>query len=78
MAQVLIRKLDDQVVAALKRRAAMRGRAFEQELRDILTAAAAPSPDERLALADRIRALSPPVTAASDSSDLVREDRDAR
>ena len=43
MAQVIVRNLDDKVVAALKERAAGKGRALEQELRDILTDAAKPS-----------------------------------
>jgi plasmid stability protein len=42
VAQVIVRDLDDGVVAALKRRAALHGQSLEQELRDILTAAALP------------------------------------
>ena len=40
MAQVLIRQLDDQVVAALRARARARGVSLEQSLRDLLTATA--------------------------------------
>ena len=78
MAQVLIRKLDDGVVAALKRRARLKGRSLEQELREILTAVAALTPAQRLTRADRIRAMTPGQISQSDSTDLIREDRDAR
>ena len=40
MAQVLIRQLDDHVVAALRPRAQAQGLSLEQSLRDLLTATA--------------------------------------
>jgi plasmid stability protein len=43
MGQVVIRKLDDAVIAAHKRRAAARGVSLEQQLRDVLAEAAKPS-----------------------------------
>jgi plasmid stability protein len=43
MGQVIIRKLDDEVIAAHKRRAAARGVSLEQQLRDVLAEAAKPS-----------------------------------
>jgi len=73
--QVIVRNLDDGVVEALKAKAALKGRSLEQELRRILTEAGKPGPEERLALADRIRAMTP-NKAQSDSTKLVREDRD--
>lgn len=76
MAQVLVRNLDDGVVTALKRRAERHGRSLEQELRDILSRAARPSREELLAETLRIRAMTPGVL--SDSTELIREDRDSR
>lgn len=78
MAQVIVRNLDDEVVATLKRKARLRGCSLEQELRDILSAAASLTKEERLALAKRIRAMTPADAVQTDSADLIREDRDAR
>jgi len=75
MAQAIVRNLADEVVARLKARAAGRRRSLEQELRDILSAAARPSREEILADLDRIRAMTPKVLQ-TDSTDLTREDRD--
>jgi plasmid stability protein len=76
VAQVLIRNLDDAVVEAIRRRAALRGHSLEQELREIVSAAATPSRAEALEMVDRIRALTPNVKQ-TDSTELIREDRDA-
>ena len=76
VAQVIVRNLDEPVVKGLKARAALHGRALEQELREILTQASRLSPDERLELADRIRAMSR-TPKTTDSADLIREDRDS-
>ncbi len=78
MAQVIVRNLDGDVVAALKRNAARHGRSLERELRVILTDAARLSPDDRLALSRRIRALTPRRRLLSDSARLIRQDRDRR
>ncbi len=78
MAQVIVRNLDDQVVATLKRKAELHGCSLEQELRDILSKAARLTKDERVALAKRLRAMTPPGVAQTDSAQLIREDRDAR
>jgi plasmid stability protein len=75
MAQVLVRKLPDDVVARLKARAARARHSLEQELRQILIKAAQPGRDEVLADLDRIRALTPKVPQ-TDSATLIREDRD--
>jgi antitoxin FitA len=77
MARVLVRNLDDDVVDALKDKAKLRGHSLEQELRDILAEAARPRRDERVALADQVRRLTLD-RPQSDSTDLVREDRDQR
>ena len=78
MAQVIVRKLDDRVVADLKRKAALHSHSLEQELRDILAAATRLSAGERAAIARRIRAMTPAGVAQTDSADLIREDRDRR
>lgn len=76
MAQVIVRNLEAEVVAALKRKAALHGRSLEQELREILASAARFDREERLAVADRIRAMTPRGVAQTDSTDLIRRDRD--
>ena len=78
MAQVLIRNLDDQVVTALRRKAELHGHSLEQELRLTLTAASRLSPEERVAPARRIRGLTPTDVEQSDSTELIRQDRDQR
>jgi antitoxin FitA len=76
MGQVLVRNLDDLVIETLRRRAERHGRSLEQELRVVLTEAAAPTTAERLALVDEIRAMTP--SRLSDSTPLIRDDRDER
>ena len=78
MVQVVIRNLDDRVVAALKRKAEMRGHSLEQELRDILSSAARLMTTERVAAANRVRAMTPAGLDQTDSADLIRDDRDSR
>ena len=55
--QVIVRHLDANVVAELKRRAKRNGRSLERELRLILTRAARPDRTALLAETDRIRAM---------------------
>ena len=76
MADISI-ELDDSVIERLKVIAELKGRTLEEEVRDIIRRAAPWTPEERLALSDRIRAAQ---TRPSDllSEDLVREARDAR
>ncbi len=75
MGQVIVRNLDDETVAALKAKAATHGNSLEQELRGILAEAARPASGERLALADRIRAMTPRKRPSA-STVLSRADRD--
>jgi len=77
MAQVIVRNLDNGVVSTLKRKAELHGHSLEQELRGILADAARLGGKDRAALAKRIRAMSP-AAGASDSTLLIREDRDRR
>jgi antitoxin FitA len=74
---VIVRNLDEQVVSSLKFKAELHGRSLEQELRDILKRAAELTTEEKLALVDRIRAMTP-QRLETDSADLIREDRDTR
>lgn len=74
MGQVSVRNLDDRVIAALKAKAELHGQSLEQELRSILSKAALPNVHERIALADRIRSLTP-KRRQTDSTALIREDR---
>ena len=77
MAQVIVRKLDEQVVSSLKFKAELHGHSLEQELREILKRAAELTPREKLALVDRVAAKQK-RPLEDDSTDLVREDRDSR
>ena len=78
MAQVLIRNVDEQVVLSIKRKARLHGRSLEQELRLLLAGAARPSGADRAALAASLRALTPRGVVQTDSTDLIRQDRDRR
>jgi len=75
MGQVIVRNLDNRIITALKAKAAAHGQSLEQELRTILANAALPNTEDKLALADRIRGLTPKRTQ-TDSTALIREDRD--
>lgn len=74
--QVIVRNLDTEVVARLKRRARHNGRSLERELRLILTRAARPDRAALLAETDRIRAMT--AGPLEDSVSLLRRDRDSR
>lgn len=76
MAQVLVRNLDDAVVAAHRARAKAKGISLEQELREVLSSAARPSRQELLADLQRIRRLTPP-SHRSLAEDVIREVRDS-
>ncbi len=77
MGQVIVRNLDDAVIATLKARAKQRGHSLEQELRDILTGAAKRTAAEKLALVDRVRAKTAPG-AHPLAEELIRDDRERR
>ena len=78
MGQVIVRNLDDQVVATLKRKAELHGCSLEQELRNILSAAATLTKEERFAIAKSISEMTPANVKQTDSTLLIREDRDTR
>lgn len=78
MGQVLIRNIDDAVIERLKAHATACQQPLEQTLRDILTDAAGRlTRSERVARADRIRAMTPRRLKDS-STDMIRADRDSR
>jgi plasmid stability protein len=61
MGQVLVRNLDDRVIESLKTKAELKGCSLEQELRDVLTNAAPLTPEEKIALFRKLRAMTPPL-----------------
>jgi plasmid stability protein len=75
MPQVIVRNLDQRTVSALRSRAAAHGRSLEQELRIVLAAAAKPSRQEVIEIAEAIRLLGPERVSA-DLEALIRRDRD--
>ncbi len=76
MANLTIRNLDDEVVAKLKAQAKAHHRSLEAELRALLSEAAArPSRESFLKVADRIAAMTPDVKQ-TDSTKIIREFRD--
>jgi len=72
MAQLIVRKLPDELVEALKRQAARRNRSAEQEHREILRAALRGPRRRRLA---EVLAAIPDV---GEDSDFRREQQDGR
>lgn len=81
LGQVIVRKLDDEVIEIHRRRAKARGRSLEQELREVITRAAGRSREERLRRVREIRAMTPPMPPGqrrTPAEVLVREDRDRR
>lgn len=77
MAQVLIRQLDDQVLAVLRARAHCRGVSLEQSLRELLTAAAQ-APDQARSRLLELRRLTPAAGRSLDVANLIREAREQR
>ena len=77
MANLTIRNIDDEVVEALKARAKHNNRSLEAELRQILSDSVPRhlSGAQLRAIAERIAAMTPDVPQ-SDSTLLIREDRD--
>jgi plasmid stability protein len=69
--------LEDSLIQRLKATAELKGRTLEEEVREIVCRAAPLTPEERVALSDRIRTMQ---TKPSDllSEDVIRETRDTR
>ncbi|MEB3272136.1 MAG: hypothetical protein VKJ44_10920 [Synechococcus sp.] len=77
MAQILIRQLDEQVVAILRQQTRSWGVSLEQSLRELLTAAARQHSDVRQRLAE-LRRETPPLGRTLQVDTLIREGRDER
>lgn len=76
MKEILIRNVDDEVHARLKEKAAREGKSLQAYLRDKLEEASAPSTEEFLATAKRIREAIGPVDTPVE--EVIREVRDER
>ena len=73
VAQLTVRNVNDQIVRALKRRAAAHGRSAEAEHREILRAVLVPVEES---FTSRAKALRQRLRSTVDSSALIRADRD--
>ncbi len=73
MAQLTVRNVNEQVVRALKQRAATHGRSAEAEHRELLRNALLPGQES---FAARARALRERLRSSVDSSVVIRADRD--
>ena len=73
MAQLTVRKVSQEVVGALKRRAAANGRSAEAEHREILRALLL---EKEEGFAVRAAALRRRLRSSVDSADTIRKDRD--
>jgi plasmid stability protein len=76
MGQLTVRNVDDQVVRALKRRAAGHGRSAEAEHREILRKALLEQGRPGESVAERAAALRRRLKSSIDGTDLIRADRD--
>ncbi|WP_417483803.1 FitA-like ribbon-helix-helix domain-containing protein [Maricaulis salignorans] len=74
MGQILIRNLDDEVIAKLKLNAESASTSLEQYLRELLTAKVMSDKEAFLAFAKGMQESSRPSDL--DPTDLIREDRD--
>ena len=77
MTDLLIREVDETTVRALRRKAEELKQPVENVARDILRRGVKLSVEERVAEADRIRAMTP-RRLDMDSTILIRHDRDMR
>ncbi|HEY2617443.1 MAG TPA: hypothetical protein VGI78_08910 [Acetobacteraceae bacterium] len=78
MGQVLIRNVDDTVLAALRERATVHGVSLEAELRCVLTRAAGRPRADLAAEFAAVRNLTPNRRRRRPAEDLVRESRAER
>ncbi len=76
MTDFLIRNLDPHVLEQLKKRAQQHGRSLQAEIHDALKRSVRLNKAESIALLEELRERLPLST--SDSTDLIREDRDSR
>jgi antitoxin FitA len=76
MGQILVRNLDDAVIARLKEEARRTGRSLEQTVRDLLSAAAGADRSELIAFAAEIRGVTAKRKPSTDVVAAVRDDRE--
>lgn len=76
MGSVVIRNLDDAIINQFRTKAELNNRSLEAELREALAAQAPLTPEQKLALIEKVASMSPP--RLDDSTDLIRQDRDSR
>jgi antitoxin FitA len=74
MGRVLVRNLEDRLIESLKTKAELKGHSLEQE-RDVLTSAAPLTPEEKIALFSKLRAMIP-LPSDIDVRSAVRRGRD--
>ncbi|MFN0147505.1 MAG: FitA-like ribbon-helix-helix domain-containing protein [Dehalococcoidia bacterium] len=75
MGQIVVREIDDSVLAALERKARAHGRSLEAEARDVLVCSTKIDRAEARRLSAEFRARYGPFPGP-DSVDMIREDRD--
>jgi plasmid stability protein len=78
MAQLIVRDLDEEIVAALKARAARNGRSAEAEHRRILETALRENGPDMAAFADAAARLRARYQSRLDSTEVIRAARDQR
>jgi plasmid stability protein len=80
MGNLFVRKVKDDTIASLKRKAKAAGKSVNDLVRETLDAAAKPSREEAWAAADRLRAKIRARVGHDlpDSTSGIREDRDSR
>jgi plasmid stability protein len=78
MGQVLVRNIDDDVVAGLKIKARLAGMSFETFVRETLRAAAPLSGKEKVALIEEFHRKHGPIRVGTPPEDIIREERDKR
>ena len=76
MGQIIVRKLEDAVIARLKARAMANNASLEQTVRDILAAATDEDREAVWTAIDEARESIIPISA--NTTALIREDRDRR
>lgn len=78
MGVIHIEDVDDKIMHSIRLRARISGRSFEDEVRALLAEAAKPrmTPEERVAEARRIQAMTKGWSPETDSVAVIREMRD--
>jgi antitoxin FitA len=78
MGQVLVRSIDDDVIAGLKVKARLAGVSFETFLRQQLKAIAPLTGDEKVALLEEFHRQHGPLGITTPPEEIIREQREAR